>query len=140
WLGARSSWPRSAPTPSGSATGGWCARTARSSGVCAATPVPSWRGWPSPRPEAGLGHRPAGWDACRVRVTALGMLAVDGVPVRGRRLATAVRTLLDARGRPVSTATLVDAIWAGDSPRDTAGAVQALVSRIRRLGLPVVAA
>ena len=75
-----------------------------------------------------------------MRVTTLGMLAVDGEPVRGERLATVVRVLLDARGRPVQASSLVDAIWGPDEPRDATGAVQALVSRARRLGLPVLAA
>jgi predicted ATPase/DNA-binding SARP family transcriptional activator/tetratricopeptide (TPR) repeat protein len=74
-----------------------------------------------------------------VRITTLGELAVDGQPVRGERLATVVRALVDARGRAVSTAALVDAVWEGAPPDDATGAVQALVSRVRRLGLPVVA-
>jgi len=74
-----------------------------------------------------------------VRVTTLGTLTVDGQPVRGRRLAALVRALLDARGRPVTTAALIDALWGLDVPRDAPGALQALVSRVRRLGLPVVA-
>jgi predicted ATPase len=67
------------------------------------------------------------------------MLAVDGAPVRGERLATVVRALLDARGRPVPASSLVNAVWGADEPRDATGAVQALVSRVRRLGLAVVA-
>lgn len=74
-----------------------------------------------------------------MRVTTLGMLTVDGQPVRGRRLAALVRALIDARGRPVSTAALIDALWGLDVPRDATGALHALVSRVRRLGLPVVA-
>jgi len=74
-----------------------------------------------------------------VRITTLGELAVDGQPVRGERLASVVRALVDARGRAVSTAALVDAVWEGAPPDDATGAVQALVSRVRRLGLPVAA-
>ena len=74
-----------------------------------------------------------------MRITTLGPLAVDGQPVRGERLAAVVRELAGARGRPVSTSALVDAVWAGDPPDDAAGAVQALISRVRRLGLPVAA-
>ncbi|MET8306678.1 BTAD domain-containing putative transcriptional regulator [Micromonospora sp. NPDC005173] len=74
-----------------------------------------------------------------MQITILGPLAVDGRPVRGERLATVLRALVDARGRAVSTALLVDAVWDGAPPDDAPGAVQALVSRVRRLGLPVVA-
>jgi predicted ATPase/DNA-binding SARP family transcriptional activator len=75
-----------------------------------------------------------------VRITTLGPLAVDGRPVRGDRLAAVIRELLDARGRTVSTGGLVDAIWPGAPPGNAAGAVQALVGRVRRLGVPVLAA
>ncbi|MEV4703827.1 BTAD domain-containing putative transcriptional regulator [Actinoplanes sp. NPDC049316] len=74
-----------------------------------------------------------------MRITTLGPLAVDGRPVRGERLAAVIRELAAARGRPVSAAALVDAVWDGDPPEDATGAVQALISRVRRLGLPVVA-
>ncbi|MBO9556611.1 MAG: transcriptional regulator [Cellulomonas sp.] len=73
-------------------------------------------------------------------MTTLGTLAVDGRAVRGDRLVAVVRALLDARGRAVSSAALVDDVWEGDPPDDATGAVQALVSRARRLGLPVTAA
>ncbi|WP_052748420.1 AfsR/SARP family transcriptional regulator [Cellulomonas sp. FA1] len=72
-----------------------------------------------------------------MRITTLGELAVDGRPVRGERLATLLRELLDARGRAVSVAALVDAVWQDAPPADATGAVQALVSRLRRTGLPV---
>ncbi|WP_432457566.1 AfsR/SARP family transcriptional regulator [Cellulomonas iranensis] len=72
-----------------------------------------------------------------MRITTLGELAVDGRPVRGERLATLLRELLDARGRAVSVAALVDAVWQDAPPIDATGAVQALVSRLRRTGLPV---
>ncbi|MEH1164358.1 BTAD domain-containing putative transcriptional regulator [Micromonospora sp. CPCC 205539] len=74
-----------------------------------------------------------------MQITILGPLAVDGRPVRGERLAAVIRALVDARGRAVSTTLLVEAVWDGTPPDDAAGAVQALVSRVRRLGLPVVA-
>ncbi|WP_406084670.1 transcriptional regulator [Micromonospora zamorensis] len=74
-----------------------------------------------------------------MQITTLGPLAVDGRPVRGERLAAVIRALVDARGRAVSTSLLTDAVWDGAPPDDATGAVQALVSRVRRLGLPVVA-
>ncbi|MDG4780935.1 BTAD domain-containing putative transcriptional regulator [Micromonospora sp. WMMD961] len=74
-----------------------------------------------------------------MQIATLGPLAVDGRPVRGERLAAVLRALVDARGRVVSVALLVDAVWDGAPPDDATGAVQALVSRVRRLGLPVVA-
>ncbi|MFI5906932.1 BTAD domain-containing putative transcriptional regulator [Dactylosporangium sp. NPDC051541] len=75
-----------------------------------------------------------------MRITTLGPLAVDGRPVRGDRLAAVIRELVDARGRTLSTWALVDAVWRGAPPDDAPGAVQALVSRVRRLGVPVLAA
>ncbi|MFI6244089.1 BTAD domain-containing putative transcriptional regulator [Micromonospora sp. NPDC050795] len=74
-----------------------------------------------------------------MHISTLGPLAVDGKPVRGERLAAVLRALVDARGRAVSVSLLVDAVWDGVPPDDATGAVQALVSRVRRLGLPVVA-
>ena len=74
-----------------------------------------------------------------MRITTLGPLAVDGKPVGGKRLAAVIRELVEARGHPVSGAALVEAVWQGDPPEDTAGAVQALISRVRRLGVPVLA-
>lgn len=74
-----------------------------------------------------------------MRITTLGPLAVDGQPVRGERLAAVIRELVGARGRAVSPAGLIDAVWQGDPPDDASGAVQALISRVRRLGVPVVA-
>ncbi|MET8121899.1 BTAD domain-containing putative transcriptional regulator [Micromonospora sp. NPDC005189] len=74
-----------------------------------------------------------------MQITILGPLAVGGRPVRGERLTAVVRALVGARGRAVSTSLLVDAVWDGAPPDDATGAVQALVSRVRRLGLPVVA-
>jgi predicted ATPase len=74
-----------------------------------------------------------------MQITTLGPLAVDGRPVRGERLAAVVRELVGARGRAVSVSALVEVVWDGAPPEDASGAVQALVSRVRRLGLPVVA-
>ncbi|AGL14190.1 BTAD domain-containing putative transcriptional regulator [Actinoplanes sp. N902-109] len=74
-----------------------------------------------------------------MRITTFGPLAVDGTPVRGERLAAVIRELVDARGRAVSSGALVDAVWQGDPPEDATGAVQALISRVRRLGVPVLA-
>ena len=70
-------------------------------------------------------------------ISTLGELAVDGRPVRGERLAALVRSLIDARGRAVSTVALAEAVWQGSPPDDAAGALQALISRARRLGVPV---
>ena len=60
---------------------------------------------------------------------------------RGRQqrqcLGAVVRELIEARGRVVSVGAIVDAVWGGAPPDDATGAVQALVSRVRRLGLPV---
>src|SRR5512142_993523 len=78
-------------------------------------------------------------DACSVRITMLGPLAIDGRPVRGERLAAVLGELVEARGRAVSVAALGEAVWNGAPPADMLGAVQALVSRLRRLGVPVLA-
>ncbi|MFI2753763.1 BTAD domain-containing putative transcriptional regulator [Cellulomonas sp. P22] len=72
-------------------------------------------------------------------ISALGELTIDGRPVPGTRVEAFVRALVEARGRPVSTAALTDAVWDGSPPADPAGALQALASRTRRLGLVVVA-
>jgi predicted ATPase/DNA-binding SARP family transcriptional activator len=66
----------------------------------------------------------------------LGPLEVvdDGrtVTMSGARLRRlVVRLALDA-GRPVPVRQLVDAVWPQDPPADTAGALQSLVSRLRR--------
>jgi predicted ATPase/DNA-binding SARP family transcriptional activator len=78
-------------------------------------------------------------DPAIAAVTTLGPLAVDGRPVRGDRLVALVRELIEARGRVVSTGALIEAVWQGGPPDDAAGALQALVSRVRRLGLSVEA-
>jgi predicted ATPase/DNA-binding SARP family transcriptional activator len=72
-----------------------------------------------------------------VQVGILGPLEVRGdddelVDVSGTRLrALLTRLALDA-GRPVTVATLVDAVWGEQPPADEANALQTLVSRLRR--------
>jgi len=73
------------------------------------------------------------------RVSALGPLTVDGVPVPGARLERLARALLAAGGRVVGADVLVEAVWDGEEPADPHGALQALVSRLRRAGLGVTA-
>lgn len=75
-----------------------------------------------------------------MQLTVLGTLALDGRPVPGARVGALVRTLAAARGRVVTTTGLVEDVWDGEPPADATGALQALVSRARRLGLRVVAA
>ncbi|MDM7829851.1 BTAD domain-containing putative transcriptional regulator [Cellulomonas edaphi] len=75
-----------------------------------------------------------------MQITTLGELAVDGRPVRGERLAAVLRTLVDARGRAVSVGALAEAVWDGEPPQDETGAIQALVSRLRRTGVPILVA
>ncbi|MFE6029745.1 AfsR/SARP family transcriptional regulator [Streptomyces niveus] len=61
-------------------------------------------------------------------------LRSDGTPyaVGGPRLRALLTVLAMRPGRTVRTATLVDAVWDGDVPADAPGALQALVSRLRR--------
>lgn len=61
-------------------------------------------------------------------------LRSDGTPyaVGGARLRALLTALAMRPGRTVRTATLVDAVWDGDVPADAPGALQALVSRLRR--------
>ncbi|PVU83126.1 transcriptional regulator [Cellulomonas sp. WB94] len=75
-----------------------------------------------------------------MQITVLGSLAVDGTAVRGQRLSDLVRALVDARGRVVPHASLVESVWHGSPPDDGVGALQALVARARRAGLAVVTA
>ncbi|MEV8345280.1 AfsR/SARP family transcriptional regulator [Streptomyces niveus] len=62
-------------------------------------------------------------------------LRSDGTPyaVGGARLRALLTVLAMRPGRTVRTATLVDAVWDGDVPADAPGALQALVSRLRRV-------
>ncbi|MYW94018.1 AfsR/SARP family transcriptional regulator [Amycolatopsis rubida] len=75
--------------------------------------------------------------AVPLRVTLLGTVQVsrgDAVlPVPGPRLQALTARLALAGGRTVEPAVLVDAIWAEDPPADPAHALQALVSRLRRM-------
>jgi predicted ATPase/DNA-binding SARP family transcriptional activator len=54
------------------------------------------------------------------------------VPVAGARLRTLLVLLALDAGRAVSTDRLVDGVWGARPPRDAAGALQALISRLRR--------
>jgi DNA-binding SARP family transcriptional activator len=54
------------------------------------------------------------------------------VPVAGARLRTLLVLLALDAGRAVSTDRLVDGVWGADPPGSAAGALQALVSRLRR--------
>jgi predicted ATPase/DNA-binding SARP family transcriptional activator len=80
-----------------------------------------------------------------VEISLLGPLearAGDGTPLdlggaRLRRLL--IRLALDP-GRAISSAALVDAVWDQDVPANATNALQALVSRLRRAGVPVEAA
>lgn len=74
-----------------------------------------------------------------VHVHLLGPLTLDGIPVPGARLAALAEALVLARGRVVTASGLVDDVWGDDPPADPAGALQALASRLRRLGLTVQA-
>ncbi|MGW5635606.1 BTAD domain-containing putative transcriptional regulator [Streptomyces sp. NPDC003832] len=61
-------------------------------------------------------------------------LRSDGtpVPVGGARLRALLCVLALRGGRAVPVGLLVDEVWAGDPPADAAGALQALVGRLRR--------
>ncbi|MGO1317484.1 MAG: ATP-binding protein, partial [Cellulomonadaceae bacterium] len=63
-------------------------------------------------------------------------IAVDGAPLP-RRVGALVRALLDANGRAVSAEILQDELWPAMEVADPAAALHALVSRARRLGVPV---
>ncbi|GIE51136.1 SARP family transcriptional regulator [Amorphoplanes nipponensis] len=54
------------------------------------------------------------------------------VPVAGARLRTLLILLALDAGRAVSTDRLVDGVWGADPPGSAAGALQALISRLRR--------
>ncbi|MFJ7148009.1 BTAD domain-containing putative transcriptional regulator [Streptomyces sp. NPDC100445] len=69
-------------------------------------------------------------------------LRPDGtpVPVGGARLRALLSVLALRAGRTVPMTVLVDEVWGDDPPADTAGALQALVGRLRRaLGAGAVA-
>ncbi|MEV6561521.1 BTAD domain-containing putative transcriptional regulator [Nocardia sp. NPDC051756] len=73
----------------------------------------------------------------RLHVTLLGAFQVSrgeaALSVPGARLQGLVVRLALAGGRVVPQGVLVDAIWAADLPADPAHALQALVSRLRRI-------
>ncbi|MEW2523182.1 BTAD domain-containing putative transcriptional regulator [Actinacidiphila alni] len=54
------------------------------------------------------------------------------VALGGGRLRAVLAVLALRVGRPVPPETLIEAVWAGDPPTDAAGALQALMSRLRR--------
>ncbi|MFJ9775906.1 BTAD domain-containing putative transcriptional regulator [Kitasatospora sp. NPDC101157] len=79
-----------------------------------------------------------------IRVAVLGPLVVcdpDGTPVRltGTRIGSLVIRLVLAHGRPVGAERLIEDLWEDSPPANPHNAVQALVSRLRRLApaLPV---
>jgi DNA-binding SARP family transcriptional activator len=80
---------------------------------------------PPERPPGGL------------RVGLLGPLLVSTdagpISVAGQRLRTLVIRLALEGGRMVQTDSLIDAVWGDTPPAGAAGALQTLVSRLRRL-------
>ncbi|MGY0005533.1 AfsR/SARP family transcriptional regulator [Micromonospora sp. I033] len=79
-----------------------------------------------------------------MRISLLGPLelrADTGTPVEvgGPRLRRLLILLALEPGRTVTVGRLTDALWAGEPPAGAANALQALVSRLRRPGLPVEA-
>ncbi|MCQ4046654.1 BTAD domain-containing putative transcriptional regulator [Streptantibioticus rubrisoli] len=67
-----------------------------------------------------------------MRYQLLGTTEVAGAPLPGARLRAALAALALRPGRPVAPSLLIDEVWAGDEPEDAHGALQALVSRLRR--------
>ncbi|MEU8704377.1 BTAD domain-containing putative transcriptional regulator [Streptomyces sp. NPDC048565] len=55
------------------------------------------------------------------------------LPVGGARLRTLLAALALRAGRPAAVAALIDDVWNGDPPQDAPAALQALVSRLRRV-------
>ncbi|WP_109002352.1 BTAD domain-containing putative transcriptional regulator [Streptomyces rishiriensis] len=83
-------------------------------------------------------------EATGIRVAVLGPLVVrdlqgDPVALPGARLSSLVIRLALAGGRPVATERLIEDLWGSAPPANPLNAVQALVSRLRRLAphLPV---
>ena len=79
-----------------------------------------------------------------MEVRVLGELEVVGpggvvIDVAGSRLRRLVTRLAVDAGHVVTSGELVDAVWGEDPPADPVGALQTLVSRLRRaLGNPAV--
>jgi predicted ATPase/DNA-binding SARP family transcriptional activator len=78
----------------------------------------------------------------RVEISLLGPLEVrtdDGrlVDLGGARLRRLLIRLALDPGRAVGAGSLVDAVWGDEPPANAANALQALVSRLRRAGVPV---
>ncbi|WP_269858712.1 BTAD domain-containing putative transcriptional regulator [Streptomyces sp. RPT161] len=67
-----------------------------------------------------------------MRYQLLGTTEVAGAPLAGARLRAALAALALRAGRPVAPSVLIDEVWGGDEPEDAHGALQALVSRLRR--------
>jgi len=73
-----------------------------------------------------------------VRFAVLGPLEVttdsgQAVDVGGRQPRVVLAALVAASGRPVSAASLIEAIWGEDPPASATGTLQTYVSRLRRL-------
>src|SRR5690349_17174084 len=83
-------------------------------------------------------------DSAAVEVRVLGELEVVGpgdvaIDVAGSRLRRLVTRLAVDAGQVVTASELVDAVWGDDPPAEPVGALQTLVSRLRRvLGSPAV--
>ncbi|MGW7003611.1 BTAD domain-containing putative transcriptional regulator [Streptomyces sp. NPDC054933] len=67
-----------------------------------------------------------------MRYLILGTTEVAGIPLAGARLRAALTALALRAGRPVTASVLIGEVWGGDGPEDAHGALQALVSRLRR--------
>ncbi|WP_241968225.1 BTAD domain-containing putative transcriptional regulator [Streptomyces sp. ICBB 8177] len=67
-----------------------------------------------------------------MRYLILGTTAVRDTPLPGARLRSLLAALALTPGRAVPVETLIDGVWASDPPADAPGALQALVSRLRR--------
>ncbi|MEV4347332.1 BTAD domain-containing putative transcriptional regulator [Actinoplanes sp. NPDC049596] len=64
----------------------------------------------------------------------------ESVPVAGARLRTLLLLLALDAGRVVAADRLIDGVWGSEPPAAAGNALQALVSRLRRLGLEIEAA
>lgn len=71
-----------------------------------------------------------------MRVHVLGELSIDGLDggaLGSRKARQLLRELALARGRPVSTDALAESLWPDELPRDPAGQIAVLVSRLRAI-------